>query len=141
MGFHANLFQCNSSLLLESRSAITFALVIGWLPAASAEQYVRIGGTSLFSGTNQPYVDIQIRSGDDVFGPQAERSRFLLDTGATSILAVGAAAADLHQSGGDFDQGEFLEQGVGGFVPYRSQLLIPSKSPASTRHTMNHVRI
>ena len=123
------------------RGAITAAVVIGLLPAASAEQYVRIGGTSLFSGTNQPYVDIQIRSGDDVFGPQAERSRFLLDTGATSILAVGAAAADLHQSGGDFDQGEFLEQGVGGFVPYRvSAPYSIDVSGLNTAHN-DHVRI
>ena len=83
-----------------------------------ARPYIDMGSTSLLSGVNQPYVRFEMRDGDVVLGPASQSNTFLLDSGSTSILAVGPSAEQLHASPGDFSQGQFLEQGLGGFVPY-----------------------
>lgn len=85
--------------------------------AAAANPYVNLGPTADFA-FDQPFVSFTMSLNGNTLGPAGDAQTFLLDTGASSIVAVGAAAEDLHNSIGDFNQGVFKEQGVGGFIDY-----------------------
>ena len=85
--------------------------------ASAANPYVNLGPTADFA-FDQPFVGFTMSVNANSLGPAGDAQTFLLDTGASSIVAVGAAAEDLHNSTGDFNQGVFQEQGVGGFIDY-----------------------
>ncbi len=97
-------------------AAMVFGLALGSVLSA-ANPYVNLGPTADFA-FDQPFVSFTMSVNGSNLGPAGEVQTFLLDTGASSIVAVGEAAADLHNSIGDFNQGIFKEQGVGGFINY-----------------------
>jgi len=72
---------------------------------------------------DQPYVEIEVRSGDTGLGPYGSffgiypYNRFLLDTGANSILMASEATLDI-TSVGYQTEGEYHEQGVAGFTEF-----------------------
>ena len=97
-------------------ASVIFGLALGGV-APAANPYVNLGPTADFA-LDQPFVSFTMSVSGTNLGPASDAQTFLLDTGASSIVAVGAAAEDLHNSIGDFNQGVFKEQGVGGFINY-----------------------
>ncbi len=94
---------------------LTWFTIIGVLNAG--DPYVNLGPSADFA-LDQPFVSFSLSDGQVDLGPNGESQTFLLDTGANSIVAVGAAARALHRSDGDFDTGIFQELGVGGHINY-----------------------
>ena len=104
----------------QSAVSLVLASILISFPATAEEvKFIDIGAAPFLGAYDQPFVEIEIHNGPKIFGPAVESRTFLLDTGATSILAVGGAAGELQDSPGSFNEGEFLEQGVGGFIPYQ----------------------
>jgi len=78
---------------------------------------INLGGqTDVF---DQPYVQVELRSGDDVIGPTGigfdiyPYNRLLLDTGANGIIAVSDAVTDMEANGYQ-TEGTYEEIGVSG---------------------------
>ena len=94
--------------------AVASGLVI---PSWGQNPQVNLGPPRGFA-VDQPTVSFSVFDGDTLLGPSPGRQTFLLDTGATSLIAFGAAASDLHRSSGDFDTGRYRELGISGFADY-----------------------
>lgn len=97
------------------RSRLQFELLECRCVLAGGE--INLGAqTDLF---DQPYVSIELRSGDTVIGPTGNAfeiypyNRLLLDTGANGIIAVSDAVTDMEQNGYQIE-GEYEEIGVSG---------------------------
>ena len=99
----------------------TVIVVALLFPAVStvigAGRQIELGPTADFA-LNQPFVSFRMSDQGQNLGPSPANQRFLLDTAATSVVAVSSAAADLHRSGGNFNTGVFQEIGIDGFVDY-----------------------
>ena len=106
-----------------SLQRLAMLLVPVWLACqtprlTAAALYIDMGPAPLLGAYDQPFVRVTLQDGQTALGPSSTSNMFLMDTGSTSVLVVGEAAADLRRSGGDFAQGEYLEQGIGGFTLY-----------------------
>jgi predicted aspartyl protease len=134
--------SCRFLFLLAS--ALTTGALPTAGPSASAGQYIDLGisdGLAL----DQPRVAVEVidNSGGSphVLGPEFFNT-FLLDTGATGVLAVGGAASELMAAGYQTDA-IYLEQGVAGFTPMNLSAPYQVDFSASdfTRRTIDNVRM
>jgi hypothetical protein len=129
--------------------AARFLLGIGALalaPSASARPWIDMGLKDEIA-FDQPAVSFELRTasgtslgpsgGDELFG---YTNRFILDTGATSIIAMNDAAGELEDNGYVVEN-TVLEQGVAGFseldvsAPYTVRI---ADSSAATFDLANH---
>ena len=104
-----------SSMRLLAFSSCLFIACVATVRGQN--QQIVLGPTADYA-LNQPYVNFSMSNGTSTLGPSTSNQVFLLDTAATSIVAVSRAAADLNRSAGNFNTGVFEELGVGGTIDY-----------------------